>query len=594
MKKIAIIGGGPFGLIALNTLVKKAVALNEEVTILIFDPHGPGGKVWRSNQSSEVIMNTVMQHVTLFSEDEGPNLGEWSQNEAIDFLASLNLLAEEEFLFETNLAKNDYCSRRYYGIYQRWFFSEILKKIPESVTVHFMKEKIIDLTVVADKIILTGEKTYPVSDVILATGHASNQDSKEEKKNRTFAKANKLFYQGPANPVDVPLENLVQGAIIIRGVGLSFYDYLSLLVNKWGGKFIEKEGEIIYQPSGREEKVIVGSGRGVPYRARPINQKLPGEEAQPQILTKKFMTQFQGSVTEIVDRLKKEAELVYYKIALKNSNVDMVKFLFDYQKQDTNTLLKKYCIPKHYKLDWDKLLNPAQDIPATDFSEFIFNYLQEDIKQAELGNKRGAIAAAIDTFKELQAPFNYMLDHEKFAPKEYYQDFWGDFNRSYSFLAIGAPVIRQKQLAAFYKAGFVDFLAPEMVVEQKNGEFIAYSKKDKKRCFKGKNLIEARLPKTDLAKTKNPLINKMRDKGYLAPHIVIFEGEKHETGALLVHRQTHQIIDSKGKLQPHIFCYGIPLEGLDWLNAASPRPKSHDRVFYLANQIIETIYEKKQ
>jgi len=50
------------------------------------------------------------------------------------------------------------------------------------------------------------------------------------------------------------------------------------------------------------------------------------------------------------------------------------------------------------------------------------------------------------------------------------------------------------------------------------------------------------------------------------------------------------VIDRKGNVLSHIFCYGIPLEGLDWLNAASPRPKSNDRVFYLANQIVDTIY----
>jgi hypothetical protein len=30
---------------------------------------------------------------------------------------------------------------------------------------------------------------------------------------------------------------------------------------------------------------------------------------------------------------------------------------------------------------------------------------------------------------------------------------------------------------------------------------------------------------------------------------------------------------------------------LDWLNAASPRPKSDDRVFYLANQIVNALYQ---
>ena len=130
-----------------------------------------------------------------------------------------------------------------------------------------------------------------------------------------------------------------------------------------------------------------------------------------------------------------------------------------------------------------------------------------------------------------------------------------------------------------------------MVVERKAGEFFVYSKKDAERSFKTKNLIEARLPATTLRRTKNPLLIQMREKGYIAPHSLTFDGEKHETGALQVMRKTHQVVDQAGNAQPHIFCYGIPLEGLDWLNAASPRPKSDDRVFYLANQIVSVIYQ---
>lgn len=592
MKKIAIIGAGPFGLIALASLVKKARNVNEETEILIFDPDGPGGSVWRSNQSGDVIMNTVLQHVTLFSEDEGPNLAEWSQNHALAFLTSLPIEEQKKFIAETKLVKNDYCSRRYYGVYQRWFFNEIAKNLPKKIHLQLIREKVTDLTYENEKIMVRASKEYFVTDVILATGHSQNEASEVEKENGAFAKKNHLFYQRPSNPADAPLEKLVKGPIIIRGLGLSFYDYLPLLINQWGGKFLQKEEEMIYIPSGKEEKIIVGSGRGLPYHARPTNQKMPGEDAQPQILTKKFMTQFQGSVKELVALLKKEAELVYYQIALANVNLNLSAFLAEYREKDANSVLEKYHIPKAVQLDWNKLLKPAQNVLATDFPTFISDYLKEDIAQAKLGNKKGAIAAAIDTFKELQAPFDYMLDQEKFSPKEYYQDFWGDFNRSYSFLTIGAPVIRQKQLLALFKAGFVTFLAPDMVVEQKNNEFIAYSKQDKQRIFKGKNLIEARLPGTNLSKTKNPLLRQMKNKGYLTPHTVRFEGEKHETGALLVNRKTHQVIDSRENLQSHLFCYGIPLEGLDWLNAASPRPKSDDRVFYLANQISETIYKK--
>lgn len=589
MKKIAIIGAGPYGLIALDRLIKRAPA-NETIELLLFDPDGPGGNIWREDQTDQVIMNTVMQHVTLFSEDEGPNLAEWNQSEAPKYLSSFK--HGEAFLAETKLGKNDYCQRRYYGVYQCWFFDELIKQLPENVSVTFIKEKVVDLTTAGERILLETSKEYEVTEVILATGHAANERSEEEEKNHRFAQEHALFYQGPGNPSDTALDELVEGeCVILRGLGLSFFDYIALFVDKWGGRFVEKEKGLVYEASGKEQQLIVGSGRGLPYHARPNNQKNPGEDAQPQILTEAFMEQFHGSAEELFDLLKKEAELVFYQKKLADRRIDVEKFLQDYRENDRASVLSAYQISKKDQLDWSALFDPAKEINAKDFPAFIQSYLKQDIAEAELGNQTGAVAKAIDTYKELQAPFNFMLDEGKFTPKEYYEEFFGSFNRNYSFLTIGAPVIRQKQLLALVEAGIIEFLASKMVIERIDGCFTVYSEKDPQRIFSGKSLIEARLPATSLTRTKNPLMIRMREKGYLTPHTIRFDQRDHPTGALRVMRRTHQVIDQEDNVLPHIYCYGIPLEGLDWMNAASPRPKSADRVFYLANQIVGTIYQ---
>lgn len=592
MKKIAIIGAGPYGLIALDRLVKQ-VSAAEQIKLFLFDPYGPGGNVWRRDQNDQVIMNTVMQHVTLFSEEEGPNLAEWNQTEAPDYLASLNCC--EEFSAELQLEKNDYCQRRYYGLYQCWFFDQLINGLPKNVTVELIKEKVVDLTIQEKNIVIQASKAYKVTDVILATGHSPNRLSEEEAKNQKFAEENGLFYQAPGNPSDTLLNDLVEDErVILRGLGLFFFDYTALFVAKWGGCFIKKADRLVYQPSGKEQRLIVGSGRGLPYHARPDNQKDPGEDAQPQILTEAFMEDFQGSAAELFDLLKKEAELAYYQKKLAKTSLNLNEFLQDYRKNERLAVLEKYQVPDNLRIDWDSLFDPAKEVSSAESPDFIKAYLEQDITEAELGNQTGAVATAIDTYKELQAPFNYMLDHQKFTPKEYFADFFGSFNRSYSFLTIGAPVIRQKQLLALVEAGVVEFLAPKMTIERENGQFFAYSKQDVKRVFSSKNLIEARLPATSLQRTKNPLLINMREKGYLTPHNVPFDGSDHFTGALRVNRDTHQIIDCNDEVVPHIFCYGIPLEGLDWLNAASPRPQSSDRVFFLANQIVQTILQQKE
>ncbi len=343
-----------------------------------------------------------------------------------------------------------------------------------------------------------------------------------------------------------------------------------LFVAKWGGYFIEEKNHLVYISSGKEQTLVVGSGRGLPYHTRPNNQNKLGDVAQPQILTPSFMAQFQGNAQELFDLLKKEAELVFYQKKLADKKVDLNSFLRDYRMGDRATILHKYQISIDDRIDWMELLDPAKAITPQAFPDFIRTYLEKDIAEAELGNQTGAVASTIDTYKELQAPLNAMLDQEKFSPKEYVEDFFGTFKHTYSFLTIGAPIIRQKQLLALAKAGVVEFLAPDMQIERKNGEFFAYSKQDPKRSFFAKNLIEARLAATSLEHTQNPLLIQMREKGYLTPHCVTFDNSKHSTGAIQVNRKTHQLVAENGEILSHIYCYGVPLEGIDWLNATSP------------------------
>ncbi|WP_407857053.1 FAD/NAD(P)-binding protein [Enterococcus hailinensis] len=588
MKKIAIIGAGPYGLIALEQLVKQ-VPTTTEIKLIIFDPDGPGGKVWRKNQTDQVLMNTVMQHVTLFSEDEGPNFAEWNQKEAKAYLKKADLSAE--FLPELALGANDYCQRRYYSVYQSWFFEQIKKTAPKNIQIELIQEKVIGLKVQADQVIVQTTDSFQFDDVILATGQSQDELQKAEQENQQFANAHGLFYQGPGNPADTDLTRLnPEGAILIRGLGLSFFDYLALLVDHWNGSFIERNGHLIYQKTGKEQPVIVGSGRGIPYHARPNNQKRPGEEAKPQILTPEFMEGFEGNVQSFLKLIRKEAELVYYQKKLKSvEKLDLAAFLTDYRLGESEDVLEEYKIPKAQRLDWQVLLDPAKDVEPEDFQTFIQTYLSKDIEAAEQGNQTGAIGSAIDTYKELQDPWHWMLDQQKFTPKDLFEEFFGTFDREYSFLTIGAPVLRQKQLLALAEAGIITFLAPQMTVEKTDQQFIAYSKQKPAESYQATNLIEARLPATSLERTENPLLIQMREAGLLAPHNLFFEGENHFTGALKVKRETHQVIDQENQVLQHIYSYGIPLEGLDWLTAASPRPKSSDRIFYLAKKIAQSI-----
>ncbi|KJZ70567.1 hypothetical protein HIM_10035 [Hirsutella minnesotensis 3608] len=94
---VAIVGAGPRGTSALERLCASAAEFltpGMRITVHVVDPSRPGpGVVWRTTQSTELLMNTVTSQVTLFTDDSvvcsgpirhGPSLYEWAQNAVPD------------------------------------------------------------------------------------------------------------------------------------------------------------------------------------------------------------------------------------------------------------------------------------------------------------------------------------------------------------------------------------------------------------------------------------------------------------------------------------------------------------------------------
>ena len=65
---IGIVGAGPRGLSMVERLIRNNRE-NQHIQICLFDPDGPGGRVWRLDQPTELLMNSVSQQVTLFTDE---------------------------------------------------------------------------------------------------------------------------------------------------------------------------------------------------------------------------------------------------------------------------------------------------------------------------------------------------------------------------------------------------------------------------------------------------------------------------------------------------------------------------------------------
>ena len=87
MIRVCIVGAGPRGLMILERICANAGGAQVDVHVVDPYPAGPG-RVWRTVQSSDLLMNTVASQVTVFTDEtvvmsgrlvRGPSLYNWAR-----------------------------------------------------------------------------------------------------------------------------------------------------------------------------------------------------------------------------------------------------------------------------------------------------------------------------------------------------------------------------------------------------------------------------------------------------------------------------------------------------------------------------------
>ena len=175
---IGIVGAGPRGLSMVERLIRNNRE-NQHIQICLFDPDGPGGRVWRLDQPTELLMNSVSQQVTLFTDETltsggeispGPNLYQWSQTEAKKYIEKQQFVNKEFFLAEAErLRANEPATRCFYGLYQQWFYEQLKKLAPHSFTIVRSLVKEID-KIKTGFYLKTNEQHLVVDQLVMTTG----------------------------------------------------------------------------------------------------------------------------------------------------------------------------------------------------------------------------------------------------------------------------------------------------------------------------------------------------------------------------------------------------------------------------------------
>ncbi|MGI5153886.1 FAD/NAD(P)-binding protein [Microbispora sp. CA-102843] len=618
--EVCVIGAGPRGMSVIERLCANARRLPPRARVLlhVVDPYPPGaGQVWRTDQPGQLLMNTVASQVTLFTDpsvdirgplETGPSLYEWARQLVLfadgvlspDGALFPDGVSEDVLAEARRLGPDTYPTRAFYGRYLRWVFERVVARAPRQVEVRVHATRATSL----DDVPGTGAQRVTLEDgtvlgsldaVVLAQGHLPVEPSDAELEAAAYAAAHGLLHVPPANPADADLSGVQPGeAVLLRGLGLNFFDHMALLTLGRGGRFERGEaGRLVYRPSGREPRLYAGSRRGIPYQSRGENQKGVEGRHEPLVLTPSRIESLaarsaaRGGLdfrADLWPLIAKEVETVYYATLLARRDCECVagRFRTAYLAHPWGDpaeamVLDAFGIGPAVRWDWERVAEPHRGIGFTgqgDFHEWLTAYLRTDLAQAQEGNVSGPLKAALDVLRDLRNEVRQVVDHGGLTGRSHRDDLDRWYTPLNAFLSIGPPAERVEQMIALIEAGVLTVVGPDMRVHARDGAFEAESAAVPGSAVRARVLVEARLPEIDLRRTADPLLRHLLGTGQCRAYVIGGRrGEDgHETGGLAVTRRPYRLLDAAGRAHPRRFAYGVPTESVHWVTAAGVRP----------------------
>ncbi|WP_179396165.1 FAD/NAD(P)-binding protein [Lacticaseibacillus absianus] len=593
--RIALIGAGPRGLLVLERLI----AWHREqpltpLTITLFDPYPIGGRVWRRDQPAQLVTNTIAQHLTLFYDQTvadpgplwpGPDMAQWAQGPAAEYLRETDAPAALQAAAAA-LGPNDFPPRALFGEYQRWTFTELQRRAAANVTITHRRTLVSAVTPQATGFTVTAERPAHYDAVVMALGTSPNTPTREQNDLLRFADTHAALYWPPSFPAEGDLETLTaDDVVILRGLGLSFFDFMSRFTEGRGGHFTRTATGLTYHPSGREPRLVAGSRRGLPYHAKGRNQKAPGELTPAHFLTPPQLTRWAtaGPLAGLTfwQALQHEVEHTYYsKVLAERVDADALAQFQAAHLRDPEQAVAELTLPAALRLDWASLLTPPAGTPTA----AIKAYLRADIAAAQAGTTTGPLTSALEVLRDLRDRVRAVIEQGLLSDEELLDFFFRWFNGTNDFLSIGPPVFRLEQLLALIEAGVITILPPGIDVTAAHGYFLATAPGAP--VYRGTALIEARVPAANAPTAQNPLLAQLLHADLATLAELQLPGDRRfQTGAVLVDRQTQQLLNAAHQPQGKLFFWGVPTEGVNWLTTASPRPFVNDVNLRFANRI---------
>ncbi|MEZ2390446.1 FAD/NAD(P)-binding protein [bacterium RCC_150] len=635
--RVALIGAGPRGTSVLERLLANWAASGARTTggsaqqrslrIDVVDPYPPGsGHVWQPGQSRLYLMNTQSFYPTLIPEDgqlapplAGASFEQWRAKQAAWGGSGLSTEERKEL---AGLRSNDFPSRALYGRYLRSTLEDVLKHAPADVEVHFHQRNAAAVRPRPEgtagggfDVELDDGGSLTVDSVVLALGHLESRLNPEQRSFKEAAAEIGLLYLPPAAPADVDWDQVPdKEPVLVRGMGLNFFDVMGQLTEGRGGQFVADEaglpGTLRYLASGREPKIIAASRRGTPYRAKAGLDGYYPKSVRLRYLTETAIQRFAtagirpGFDHDLWPLLHRDALWAYYSTLALSEPVavsDAPGFLaaledilrphahaVGHWENHVAELIAEYVAPSR-RLD---LLGLAAPLSGRSFSSraeldaAVVEYLDDDARRSALG-ELDPVKMAIGALHAGRAVLKSAVADGGITDESWVGELRGWFESFVEGLASGPPALRSEQLAALARAGVVSFVGPDprFSIDRGRRSFRAVSAWVHDEPVEAKSLIEALAPANRVGMSDSPLMRQLLASGLARPKMMMTaEGTPVQTSGLDVQAHPYRPVGANGSVTPGLYVLGLQLSSAQWGTAIAAEARPADGPAYRSGQ----------
>jgi uncharacterized NAD(P)/FAD-binding protein YdhS len=473
--RVAIVGGGPRGLSALEVLARHAGCRSVNVTLFERGDEIGCGPNYAPGQSDLNLLNIPVRAIDLPPPPQGASFKEW--------LAAQRSAPGED----------GYPPRPMLGAYLQARLQALLESERDGLKVEIVAQEVVHCRRAQSGWLLWTRDMHdkgPFDEVLLCSGHQPVEDSQIERWRDHARKSDAVL--APAYPGNRLLEaaDWSGRTVAIRGFGLAMIDTTRMLTEGLGGRFeTDREGGLVYRASGREPaRLVPFSLNGMPPAPKPATGAIDSAFA----VTDAQRAEFRETVAAAIDAGDGSLEPIFRVLG----EIAGPKL----GKDGSDRVLDWLCKGAEDDPDVPDDQHPAEAMrlylamahgeaaPSVGYATGqVWRHLQNDLRKAyNPAEKAAATAGALIAFDDGMKRFSYGPPAEATA-------------RLLALIDAGKLTLRRVDDPD------IELIDSGWRIAENGGADIATA------------MVDSVLAGPDLANVSSPLISGLRDDGYLVP-----------------------------------------------------------------------------